>query len=103
MILQHLSAHHCYRFIGREIMMVVFEREEGEGGAGVFGVEVNASGQNRLLANECARKVEAAFHGEVGSSFNELSEKLSEDQLFGEIFGTDHDLIFRMGASGDRK
>ncbi len=43
------------------------------------------SGEDRLLADECAGEIEAALDGQVSAGFDDLSEEFSEDELLGEV------------------
>jgi len=72
----------------------------GQGCAGVFGVNIDSSGEDGLVADEGAGKVEPALDREMGARFDDLCEELSENQLLGEIFGADYDTVRMSGAAG---
>ena len=42
-----------------------------------------------------AAEIGFAFHVDAGARFDVLGEEFGEDDLFGEKFGADYDLIFR--------
>ncbi len=73
----------------------------GQGGAGVFGIDIDAAAENRLLADVCARQVEAALDRQVGLVFDLLGEDFAEDELLGEVLGADDDAVSR--AAGRRR
>jgi hypothetical protein len=66
-----------------------FVEDGGQGGAGVFDVEVEITGEEGLLAEERAPEVGFAFDVEAGAGFDVLGEELGEDNLLGEKFGAD--------------
>jgi hypothetical protein len=73
----------------------------GEGGAGVFDVEIEFAGEEGFVNEEGAAEVGLAFDGDGGFGFDVLGEELGEDDLFGEKFGADDDLgLGRLVASG---
>src|ERR1700723_878593 len=59
----------------------------GQRGACVFRIDIDSSRENRLLADEGAREIEAALHWQVGSSFYDLREYFSENDLLGKVLG----------------
>ena len=69
----------------------------------VFGINVNAPGKNRLLANKCSRQIEAPLHRKVSLSFDDLSEQLSQNHLLGEILGANHNSIAAAFAAHHRQ
>jgi hypothetical protein len=68
-------------------------QDGGEGGAGVFDVGIDATGDERLVADVTAGEVEAALDLKVRSGFDLLGEQFAEDDLFGEVLGADHGMI----------
>jgi hypothetical protein len=74
-----------------------------EGGASVFGIKVDASTENGLMADERSCKIEAAFDGQVCASFKKLREDFSEDGLLGEVFRTNDNALFAMAVAGGEK
>ena len=70
----------------------------GQGGAGVFGVDINAAAKNGLLANVAARQVETALDRQVGLVLDLLRDDFTEDELLGEIFGADDDDVRRVAV-----
>ena len=66
-----------------------FVEDGGEGRAGVFDVEVEVAGEERLLAEERAAEIGFAFDVDAGARFDVLGEELGEDDLLGEKFGAD--------------
>src|SRR5205823_463265 len=71
----------------------------GERGTSVFGIDVNAAAENCLMANVAASKIETAFDRKMGFVFDLLGDDFTEDELFGEILGADHNPIFARGAA----
>lgn len=63
----------------------------GEGGAGVLGIGVDAAGDEGLMAEVGAGEVEAAVDLLVSLGFNLLGEEFAEDDLLGEVLGSDGD------------
>jgi hypothetical protein len=80
-----------------------FVEDGGEGGAGVFDVEVEVPGEERFLAEERAAEVGFAFDVDAGAGFDVLGEELREDNLLGEKFGTDGEVGLLRLAAGQRK
>ena len=66
-----------------------FVENGGQGGAGVFDIEVEIAGEERLLAEEGAAGIGFAVDVDGGAGFDVLSEELGEDYLLGEEFGAD--------------
>jgi len=66
-----------------------FVEDCGEGRAGVFDVEIEVAGEERLLAKERAAEIGFAVDVNAGARFDVLGEKLSEYDLLGEKFGAD--------------
>ena len=77
-------------------------QNRGERGAGVFGIDVDASAENCLLANVGSGEIEAAFDREMSFVFDLLGDDFAEDELFGEILGADDDAIGARGTAGRR-
>ena len=81
----------------------------GEGGAGVFDVGVDTAGDEGLVAEVGTGEVEAAFYGLgvalfCGDGFDLLGEEFAEDDLFGEVFGSDDDVVGAgWGAAGEEQ
>jgi len=65
----------------------------GERCSGVFDIGVDASGDEGLVADVGPGEIEAALDREVGLGFDFLREKLAEDDLLGEIFGSDDGMV----------
>ena len=68
-----------------------------ERGAGVFGVDVDASGENALMRDVSSAKIEPALNRKVSLVLDLLCDEFAEDDLFGEIFASHDDA--RMGAA----
>ena len=76
----------------------------GQGGAGVFGIDVDASAEDGLMADVASGQVEAALDREMSFVFDLLGNDFAEDELFGEILGADDDAILaRRAARGEKK
>jgi hypothetical protein len=75
----------------------------GEGGAGVFDIEVEVPGEQRFLAEECAAEIGFAFDVNASAGFDVLGEELREDNLLGEKFRADGDVRLLRLAAGQRK
>ena len=72
-------------------------KDGGQRGSGVFGIDVDAPGQQSLLADISSCEIETALDFQVSMRFDLLREEFAEHQRFGKILGTDHDAI---GARG---
>jgi hypothetical protein len=81
-----------------------FVEDGGEGGAGVFDVEVELARLESFVDEERATKVGLADDGDAGAGFDVLGEELGKDDLFSEEFGADGDvgLLWR-AARGQEK
>ena len=55
----------------------VLLENRGQRSAGVFGIDVDASGQHRLLTNVSSGQVEAPFHLQIGVRFDLLRRSVS--------------------------
>jgi hypothetical protein len=66
-----------------------FVEDGGQGRAGVFDVEIEVAGEERLLAKERAAEIGFAIDVYSGAGFDVLGEKLGENDLLGEKFGAD--------------
>ncbi len=66
-----------------------FVEDGGQGGAGVFDIEIEIAGEERLLAQERAAEIGLAIDMYSGARFDVLGEKLGENNLLGEKFGAD--------------
>src|SRR5258708_13510604 len=53
------------------------------------------------MADKCASQVEAALHRQMSAGFDDLREQFAEDELLGEVFGSDHDAICISFTSND--
>jgi hypothetical protein len=80
-----------------------FVEHGGEGGAGVFDVEVEVAGEERFLAEERAAEIGFAFDVDAGAGFDVLGQELREDDLLGEKFGADGEVGLLRLAAGQRK
>src|SRR5882724_2883509 len=74
-----------------------------EGRAGVFGIEIDASSQDRLMADESTREIETALDFQMSTRFDDLREHLAENQLLSKILAADDDSISIAGATEDRQ
>ncbi len=70
-----------------------FFENRGQRRTRIFRVNVDSSGENRLLTDERAREIKAPLHWQVSSGFDDLREKFSQNELLGEVLGSDHDAI----------
>jgi hypothetical protein len=66
-----------------------FVEDSGEGGAGVFDVEIEVAGEQGFLAEERAAEIGFAVDVNAGAGFDVLGEEFGEDNLLGEKFGAD--------------
>ena len=78
---------------------ILFE-DGGQGGAGVFRVDVDASAEDRLVADVAAGQVETALDREMGFVFDLLGDEFAKDELLGKVLGADDDPILAGGAAG---
>ena len=81
---------------------ILFE-DGGQGGAGVFRVDVDASAEDRLVADVAAGQVETALHREMGLVFDLLGNEFAQDELLGKVLGADDDPILAGGAAGGQE
>src|SRR5467141_2322716 len=87
---------------GGGIALRSFIQDGGEGGAGVFDVEVELAGLECFVDQESAAEVGLALDGDAGAGFDVLGDELGEDDLLGEEFGADDDFGLRRSvASGE--
>ena len=68
-------------------------QNRGQCGAGVFGIDIDAAAENRLLADVGSRQIEAALNRQMGFVFDLLGDDFAEDELLGEILGADDDAV----------
>ena len=78
-----------FRLIAANLLL----KDGGQRGSSVFGIHVDAPGQQSLLADVSSCEVETALDFQVGMRFDLLREKFAQDQRFGKVLGTDHDAI----------
>jgi hypothetical protein len=76
-----------------------FVEDGGKGGAGVFDVEVELTGEQRFVDEECSAEVRLANDGDASASFDVLGEKLGENDLLGKEFGADSDFGLRRSSA----
>ena len=69
-----------------ELSVGGFVEDGGEGGAGVFDVEVEVAGEQSFLAEERAAEIGFAIDVDAGAGFDVLGEEFGEDDLLGEKF-----------------
>jgi len=72
-----------------------FVQDGGEGGAGVFNVEVELSSLEGSVDEERAAEIGFASDGDASARFDVLGEQLSENDLLREKFGADGDFRLR--------
>jgi hypothetical protein len=65
----------------------------------IFRINIDSSGENRLLANKSSSQIKTALHCKMRASFNNLSEEFSQNKLLGKILGANHNSIGMMFAS----
>jgi hypothetical protein len=87
---------------GLTYIRLLFENR-GQRRARIFRIDIDSSGKNGLLADECASQIKAALDGQMSAGFNDLSEDFSENELLGEILGADHNAIRMAFATRDRE
>jgi hypothetical protein len=63
-----------------------FVENSGEGGAGIFNVEIKVAGEKRFVDQESATEIGFALDANVGAGFDVLGEEFGEDDLLGEKF-----------------
>jgi len=68
-------------------------QDGGERSAGVFGIDIDASCQHRLLADISSCQIEASFDFYLRARFHHLSEKFTQHQRLGEVFGSDYNAV----------
>src|ERR1700735_4904093 len=62
----------------RSVLSRLLFENRGERGCGVFRIDIDSSGENRLLANESSGQIKPAFDGEMSSGLDDLGEEFSE-------------------------
>src|SRR5579862_758961 len=90
---------HALVHAGATSLRILFQ-DRGERGARIFGVNVNASTENGLLANERSGEIELALDGELCLPLDLLSQDFSEDELLGEVLGANHNSVLTRGQAG---
>ena len=63
----------------------------GQSGARVFGINVDASGENALVGDVCSAEIETSLDRKMSFVFDLLGDEFSEDDLLGEVLATDDD------------
>src|ERR1700740_1820426 len=71
--------------------------------ARVFGIKVDASREDGLLANERPCQVEAPLDAKAGFTFQALGKNFAEDRLFGEVLRAHHNAVFSRGTTRSQK
>src|SRR5260370_19812420 len=71
---------------GGGITLGSFVEDGGEGGAGVFDVEVELACEKCFVDEECAAKIRLSDDGNAGPGFNVLGQEFGEHDLLGEKF-----------------
>src|SRR5207253_2865989 len=72
-------------------------------GAGVLGVEIDASREDGLLADEGSREIKAPLDAQTGFFLQPLREKFAQDCLFREILRANYNVIFARGTARSQK
>jgi len=80
-----------------------FVEDGGEGGAGVFDVEVEVTREECFLAEERAAEIGFSVYMNTGAGFDVLREEFGEDDLLGEKFGADGNVRLRWAACNQTK
>ncbi len=68
-------------------------QDRSQSGPGVFGIDIDAAAKNRLVTDVSPGQIEAAFNREMSFVFDLLGDDFAQDELFGEVFGADHDAV----------
>ena len=76
-------------------------QDGGERGAGVFGVDIDATAEDRLVTDIAACEIEASLDGKASLVFDLLCDKLAKNELLGEILGADYDAVLAGWAAGN--
>src|SRR5215471_551774 len=77
-------------------------QDGSERGSRVFDIQVQLSGKQSLVNQQCAAQVCFPFNGNPGARLNVLRQKFRQNHLFREELGTDNDLAFgRLVAGGE--
>ena len=80
-----------------------FVENGGEGGAGVFDVEIEFAGDKGFVDEEGAAKIGFANDGNAGARFDVLGEEFRKDNLLGEKLGADGDLGLSRFVTGRKE
>src|SRR5215469_13842836 len=73
-----------------------------QSGARVFGIDIDASGEHRLLTNVGSCQVKAPLDFKISARFDLLRNQFAEDERLSEVLGSDHNAV-RMGRRTGRK
>src|SRR5215469_11496418 len=80
-----------------------FLQNRGQRGSRVFRIEVDASREDGLMANEGSRQIKAPLDAKTGFAFQPLCENLAQDRLFGEVLRAHHNAVFARGTARRQK
>src|SRR6266851_4183879 len=67
-------------------------------GAGVLGINIDASGEDALVRDVSSAEIETPFDRKMSFVFDLLGDEFSEDDLLGEVLASDNDV--GMGGAG---
>src|SRR5258706_6950094 len=84
------------------LIRLLFENRR-ERRARIFRINIDSSGEDCLMTDECASQVETAFNRQLSAGFDDLSEQFSEDELLSEVFRSNYDSICVSFTSYDRQ
>ncbi len=59
--------------------------------AGVFGIDINAPGENPLMGNVSSAEIESALHRKMSFILDLLRDEFAKNDLLSEVLATDND------------
>ena len=77
-----------------------FRRDSCKRCAGVLNVKIDVSAEQSLVDQQCAAEIGFAFYADASAGFDVLSKEFGQDDLFGEEFGSNHELRLHGLAAG---
>ena len=83
-----------------EFARLVFQHRR-ECSASVFGINVDAAGEDGLVANVGAGEIKAALDGKTSFIFDLLRKKFPENQLLGKVLGADDNPLGARRTTGE--
>ena len=80
-----------------------FLQNRSKRGAGVLGVEIDASREDGLLADEGSREIKTPLDAQMGLFLQPLRENFAQDCLFREVLRANYNAVFARGTTRTQK